>query len=64
MAMQTRRQVMCPSLPLRLGESRYSALIERGVGRRSGVCGVAGQPSAGCAQRGCGAERCRQELAV
>ena len=62
--MQTRNQVMCPSLPLQPAVSRSSALVVWRVVRRGGVPGVAAPPSAGCAGRGGGAERRGQERTV
>ena len=62
--MQTRSPVMCPSPPPRLGVNRSSTLTERRAARRGDVCGVAARPSAGCAGRGCGAERWRPEDAA
>jgi len=62
--MQTRRQVKCPRPGARWGAWAGPALVERRGVHHGGVCGVAGQQSAGCAGRGYGVEPGRQEGAL
>jgi hypothetical protein len=62
--MQTRRQVMCSRPAPWLGAWSCAALVERRVVRRGGAHGVADKQSVGCAGRGCGAERRKQECAA
>jgi hypothetical protein len=62
--MPTRRHVVCSGAAPWPGAWSCTALVERRVVRRGGAHGVAAQQSAGCAGRGCGADRCGQECAA